>query len=139
TESDAFGHLAEVHEFGTRHRRGDGGHVVVLRDPVTSETEFVRFVDDLLRGGKGVCGRLSRANRHEVKDGKLHAEATAGVTGSFLACPGGGPQPQRVGASRSGPRISRRAGLRTRAVSQPKSVSPISRAMNRACSTGSLA
>src|SRR5699024_114744 len=119
TESDAFGPLAEVHEFGTRHRRGDRGHVVVLRDPVTSETELVRFVDDLLRGGKGVCGRLSRANRHEVKDGKLHIEATAGVTGSFLTRPSR-PQPKRV-------------------ATQPKSVSTISRAMNRACSTGSLA
>src|SRR5699024_10254658 len=102
-ESDAFGPLAEVHEFGSRHRRGDGGHVVVLRDPVTSETELVRFVDDLLRGGKGVCGRLSRANRHEVKDGKLHTEATAGVTGSFLACPGWAPAAAGRAPAAAGP------------------------------------
>src|SRR5699024_8722994 len=105
TESDAFGPLAEVHEFATRQRRGGRGHVVVLRDPVTSETELVRFVGDLLRGGKGVCGRLCRADRHEVKDGKLHVVATAGVTGSFLTRPSSA-QPER-GAT------------------QPKSVSPL--------------
>src|SRR5699024_2511785 len=161
TESDAFGPLAEVHEFGTRHRRGDRGHVVVLRDPVTSETELVRFVDDLLRGGKGVCGRLSRANRHEVKDGKLHIEATAGVTGSFLTRPSR-PQPKRVrlqpkctvshpqrarpqpkrgrlqpNCSLSPPQRARPQPKRV--ATQPKSVLPIPRAKNRACSTGSLA
>src|SRR5699024_4218358 len=76
----------------------------------------------------------------EVKDGKLHIKATAGVTGSFLTRPSR-PQPKRV---RLQPKCTVSHPQRARPQpklhpTQPKRVSPISRAMNRACRTGALA